>query len=84
MKHHPDSLLSASDVAEYLGVGASTARNILRAGSFRLEIERGKRRMDSVPPVVRRYIERGVPYAFCYGERTRRMRAGDLMGWRPT
>lgn len=83
MDHPPDSMLSASDIAEYLGVCPATARNMLRAGSFRLEIERGKRRIDSVPPAVRRYIERGVPYAFQYGERTRRMRAGDLKGWEP-
>ena len=83
MTNHPDSLIGCAEVAEYLGVSAATARNILRAGSLRMEIERGKRRIDSVPPVVRRYIERGVPYAFQYGERTRRMRAGDLKGWEP-
>ena len=77
----PRPCLAYADIARLLGCSRSLVADLALAADYAAEVKAGTRKVEDVPPRLRRHLNSGFPRAKRIGQRLRRVPVEQFEAW---
>ena len=77
----PRPCLAYADIAKLLGCSRSLVAYLALAADYAAEVKAGMRKVEDVPPRLRRHLDSGFPRAKKIGQRLRRVPVEQFEAW---